>query len=560
SYVCFSKISSYKESIVLYNKSISSVQKTELLILLCFIAFLTAEAILINIIYIIANSQFSFSLLFNTVTSLLCYFTLGLITSVFIGLSLSFIRKKYIVYLLMVVLLVSEIELTQTAAMHIFEYSGIDFSKILEIFCLVPYSIRWTPNEQTGVVFDINKISLLLFYIVLSILVFVVMNGRSKKEKIKKGTLCFILCICLSFGYFVPISFYKASQSPSGIMHDDLYYQFYEDCQKEEKDAFRVVKYDLHFSAFLNLKADAKIYVDNKNLQKYKFTLYNKYKVSEVTNQNGSKLDFTQEYDYLTIDSGNSDTEYLNIKYSGGSTKYYSSYAGVLLPSNFAYYPIPGFHKTFDSYYGFFDHSLPYNTAFNVEFSSSKTVYCNLEETEKNKFKGYAKSIILLSGNYKTEKIDDTTIIYPYFSKTYKPEQLNEHFKTFIKDNRNIKKIFILPHMPLPEYSGIKTYDDYLFTNSKFDIERRSFESKIDVNKFLFYNLVCAYYDEETDDDYLNSLENNASNEEKKMISLLKNFFASEQKEEISDRIADYLIDENDMRAPLEFLTALEEK
>ncbi len=558
SYECFSKINLYKESLNICKKSIISVYKNELLLFICYIAFLTVEASIINIIYIIANNQFSFALLFHTVSRLLCYFFLCLVTAVFIGLMLSVIRKKYIAYIFIIIFALSEIELMQISSMHIFEDYGKDFSKFFEFFFIVPHSLRWTPNEQIGLALDINKISQLLFFIVLSVLVIILASNKSKKEKLWKSITCSILCLCLLVGYFIPVSIPKMDLSASSDSNDDLYYIYNKDCQREEDADFHIEKYDLTFSAGLNLKGKAKVYIDNKNLQKYKFTLYHKYKVFKVTNQNGTPLEFTQDYDYLTILNDNTETEYLCIEYYGGSPQYYCSYAGIFLPGNFSYYPIPGFHKIFEDFYGFIDNSLPYDTAFNVEVHALKKVYCNLEEKGNNKFSGNAKSITILSGFYDTLKINDTTILYPYFVKTYQPNELNKYMGAFTKENKNIKNIFIVPYLNLSQYEQIRTYDNYLFTASKFDLEQRSFESKIAINKKEFYILVCNYYTPNADEEYLHRIEEDYTDNQKIIASILKSLFASEYKDEAAEAIDKYLIDNNDKRTPLEFLTELE--
>lgn len=558
SYECFSRINLYKESLNICKKSIISVYKNELLLFVCYIAFLTVEASIINIIYIIANNQFSFALLFHTVSRLLCYFFLCLVTAVFIGLMLSVIRKKYIAYIFIIIFAISEIELMQMPSVHIYEDYGKDFSKFFEFFFIVPHSLRWTPNEQIGLAFDINKISQLLFFIVLSVLVIILASNKSKKEKLWKSMICSFMCLCLLAGYFIPVSIPKMNLSASSDSNDDLYYMYNKDCQREEDADFRIEKYDLTFSAGLNLKGKAKIYIDNKNLQEYKFTLYHKYKVSKVTDQNGTPLEFTQDYDYLTIKNDNTETEHLYMEYYGGSPQYYCSYAGIFLPGNFSYYPIPGFHKIFEDYYGFIDNSLPYDTSFNVEVHSLKKVYCNLEEKGNNKFSGDAKSITILSGFYNTLTINDTLIVYPYLAKTYEPNELDKYMGAFTKENKNIKTIFIVPFLNLSQYEQIRTYDNYLFTASKFDLEQRAFESKIDINKKDLYILVCNYYNPNTDEEYLRDVEADYTDDEKIMASILKTLFASEYKDETAEIIHKYLIDNNDKRTPLEFLTELE--
>lgn len=558
SYECFSKINLYKESIHICKKSMISVYKNELLLFVCYISFLTLEAIVINTIYIIANHQFFLALLIHTVSRLLCYFFLCLLTAVFIGLMLSVIKKRYIAYIVMIAFALSEVELTQIASMHIFEDQGKDFSKLFEFFFIAPHSLGWTPNEQIGIALDINKIAQLLFFIILSTMIIILINNKSKAEKIWKSSICSLLCLCLLIGYFIPISIPKMDMSASSDSNDDLYYGYYKDCQKEENPDFHIEKYDLTFSTYLNLKAIAKIYIDNSNLEKYKFTLYHKYKVSKVTNQNGAPLEFIQNHDYLTIMNNNTEIKYLSIEYYGGSIQYYSSYAGIFLPGNFSYYPIPGFHKTFDHYYGFLDNSLPYNTDFEIKINSLKKVYCNLEEKGNNQFSGNAKSITILSGFYDTLKINDTTILYPYFSKTYQPNGLIKYMGTFTEENKSIKNIFIVPYMNLSQYEQIRTYDNYLFTASKYDLEQRVFESKIDISKKEFYDLVLDYYNPDTDSEYLQRIEKDYTDNQKELASRLKSLFATEHKEAAAERIHDYLIDNTDNRTPLEFLTELE--
>lgn len=570
SYECFSKIHLYKESFSVCKKNIASVYKNELAIFVCYTAFLTAVALLINVIFIIVNGQFSIALLFYTIARLLCYFFLCLLAAVFIGLILSNIgrKKRYIAYLLMVVFAFSEMESIQISSMHMLESSGKDYSKLLEFFSLVPDSLRWSPNEIAGLALNINKISLLLFFIVLSVLIFILVNNKSKTERLWKSVLCLICCGCLLSVYFIPISVPKMDLSASGTVNDDMYYIHYkdgkpdpdQDVQQEKAADFQVKKYDLNFSAYLNLKAEAKVYVDQKNLSEYNFTLYHKYKVSNVTNQSGTPLRFTQEHDYITVNSGNNEIEYLCIEYYGSSAQYYSGYAGIFLPANFLYYPIPGFYRTFDAENRFLDHSLPYKTAFDVQVHSLKKVYCNLEEKGENQFSGKANSITLVSGYYDTYKINDTTVIYPYFSKSYEPSEMEKELGPFIEKNKNIKKIMIIPNMNMSQYEQIRTYDNYLFTYELYEIEQRSFESKIDINKKDLYFYVSFYYDPDTTQADMARYEEEAKDEAKKYIPIIKKLVQSKYKETALKEINDYLIDSNDNRSPLDFMNALGEK
>jgi len=559
SYECFSKINLYKESIDVCKKGMNSVYKIELYLFFAYILFIAIVALIFNLVFIWINKQLVFSVIVHTVFMLLFYYIFCCLAAVFIGLLLSLIKKRYIAYIFMLLFAVSEIELTEMLSMYLFDYTGKDFSKLFEFLFLVPHSIDWTPNYLTGVIFDINKVSLLLFYIGFTLLIVVITNCKSKNKKYVKATICTILCICLLTGYFMPVSNPKYDLSSSGDTYDACYYNYHRDDIKEEKADFAVEKYDLKLSARLNLKADAAVYVDNQNLSEYKFTLYHKYKVLEVTNQNDEKLDFRRECDYLTVyDSGK--TECLHIKYYGGSTQYYSSYTGINLPGNVYFYPVAGFHKMFVNYYGFVCRALPRETAFEVTFDYPKTVYSNLNETGRNTFSGISKSLTLVSGYYKTEKIEDTLVYYPSMSKEYKVEDLHKHLDAFITENNNIKKIIFIPKVYSAQFAGVRAYDDYIFIHEKFDVAQQAFESKIDYTKWPFFTLVREYYDPNTEPEYLQQMEERADAEEKKQMAVLKVLFASENREKAAAEIEEYLTDGEDMRTPSEFLSALGEK
>ncbi len=162
SYERFTKINSYKETFAVCKNNIISVQKTELSIFFFYILFLALEAILLCVATLIITAQLSFLLLFHVVTRLLFSYVLCLSASVFIGLLLSNIRKRYIAYAVMAVFALSETGMRDTTSKDIFEFCGKDLSKFFEFFYIIPNSIDWSPNEQTGFVIDINKIA--LFY------------------------------------------------------------------------------------------------------------------------------------------------------------------------------------------------------------------------------------------------------------------------------------------------------------------------------------------------------------------------------------------------------------
>ena len=416
SYECFVKINRYKETFSTCKQGIGGVYRAQLLLLFSLIGVLTAVACLVIVGYACVAHQVA--LLPHVLSRVICYQVLCPGAAVFIGLLLSGVRQRYIVYPLMVIFGLSETEWLQTTTTHVMETTGKNYAKLMQIFSLLPSSMRYAPNNQIGIPWDLNKIAQLLFFIALSATVVGLICARTRAKRWWTGGLGLLLSAVLLTGYFIPVSVPVMDLSTSGVFADAAYYQtIHAGEQRNVAADFRVKKYRLDFSMGLNLTGRAKVYVDRSELKSYRFTLYHGYKVKQVTDQTGAALDFRREHDYVTVTRGGADVEYLCLEYTGKSPKYYSSYAGVCLPANFAYYPIPGYRELFkDSFYGFIDCSLPYDTAFDVRCSGRKQMYCNLAARGNNHFAGNARSITLLSGYYDTLKLNNTLVVYPKYA------------------------------------------------------------------------------------------------------------------------------------------------
>ena len=311
----------------------------------------------------------------------------------------------------------------------------------------------------------------------------------------------------------------------------------------------------------LNLTGRAKVYVDRSELKSYRFTLYHGYKVKRVTDQTGAALDFRREHDYVTVTRGGAAVEYLCLEYTGKSPKYYSSYAGVCLPANFAYYPIPGYLELFsDNFYGFIDCSLPYDTAFDVRCSGRKQMYCNLAARGDNHFAGNARSITLLSGYYDTLKLNDTLVVYPKYADGEIRARIKKNMGTFTKEHRDIRTIFIMDADNLTQYEHLRSYDGYLVTSSIYDMEQSYFESQIDISKLHFYKMFVYYYNEKVDREELERLKQSEDPEEYPMVQIILKLSASKNREAAAAETEQYLTNSKDTRAPMTFLQELGEK
>ena len=557
SYECFVKINRYKETFSTCKQGIGGVYRAQLLLLFSLIGVLTMVSFLLIVGYACVAHQVA--LLPHVLSRVICYQVLCPGAAVLIGLLLSGVRQRYIVYPLMVIFGLSETEWLQTTTTHVMETTGKNYAKLMQIFSLIPNSMQYEPNNQIGIPWDLNKIAQLLFFIALSATVVGLICARTKAKRWWTGGLGLLLSAVLLTGYFMPVSVPVMDLSTSGVFADAAYYQtIHAGEQRNVAADFRVKKYQLDFSVGLNLTGRAKVYVDRSELKSYRFTLYHGYKVKQVTDQTGAALDFRRELDYVTVTRGGAAVEYLCLEYTGKSPKYYSSYAGVCLPANFAYYPIPGYRELFsDNFYGFIDCSLPYDTAFDVRCSGRKQMYCNLAARGDNHFAGNARSITLLSGYYDTLKLNDTLVVYPKYADKEIRARIKKNMGTFTKQHRDIRTIFIMDTDNLTQYEHLRSYDGYVVTSSIYDMEQSYFESQIDISKMDFYK---TFVYEKVDREELEQLKQSEDPEEYPMVQIILKLSASKNREAAAAETEQYLTNSKDTRAPMTFLQELGEK
>ena len=298
---CCYKLNRYYEPICVTKKGMRSVYKNQLQSIFLYDLLLFAEALLFNVIYIFANKQFSLSLVIHTLVVLIIYFLLCILSAIFIGFLLSKIKGRFVSYIIMLIIAISETNLMDSLSVGVYNSTGTDITKSLKFFNIAPASIGWTPNMHSGYIITLDKLSQILFFIFLALLFYCLTDNEiSKNNKILKSTICFCLCVITLVGYILPFSAAQMNLSASGVSADKRYYENNEQISKPAD--FMVDSYDLEFSFRNDLNAVATIKTDDFK-DEYKFTLYHGYKISKITDGNNDELDFTRDSDYLTINN-----------------------------------------------------------------------------------------------------------------------------------------------------------------------------------------------------------------------------------------------------------------
>lgn len=536
-------------------KGTKSIIKSKISLLCAVASVQTLVLILINVFFAISEGSLTLQYLLYIIVSILLNIFLICIAGIFIGSFSALKMKKIPAYLLMIFITIMTSRILDILWLALYTTTNIDIFKITGLFELTTPSTNWTPNTAFGYSVLPYRFAVILFWIFIFAFGIIFSLHQINKRKIKAITCIILSIICITVYYTPSSKVIMDQRNVNGPNADYEYYTKHEDEIMIEKNNFNMTDLTMDISTNSMLKAKVVIKVDNKNLEKYKFTLYHGYKISKITDGNNDELDFTRDSDYLTINN-TSKSKLIKIYYHGSCDKYYSNYLSAFLPGNFAFYPIPGFNEMYSkySYSGFNNLSLPYETDFNVTVHSLKKVQCNLESVTNNEFKGKSDSLTLLSGFIDCVTVDKTQIYYPYFNDAYNSDTINEKLETFVSENPNIKKIFIIPDINLKDIEFVKTFNDYMITASIDDIDRLGFISKISANKMELYDAVNAYMNYP---EYFEFLKENSSEELQKAIPVLEEVLKNDNDCKKLEKINGYLIDNADERSFSEFLCEL---
>lgn len=467
-------------SSIVNKKCVLFLAQTAILLLIAipYIAFFALTDIAVVLYSRCATSEYIFSFVIRF------YILYGFLTSILailIGGALALSQKKsagvvwiFLIFILTVCKPVAELiplrfsEWTGSGALYWFNY----------LFYIFFPSMR-TPAHYAVYSF---RFQLILAWICL--LLFINLRGYFNVNKtvlkgvaaaLLSGSLCFFIFFLMPASRVLADANYYAANNASR----DFYYYEYDKkvVLKEEKADFKVTHYDIKFKIKRNLSAEATLTLDKNELPEYKFTLYHGYKVKKVTDENGKKLKFNQDTDYVTVYSDGALNKIIMF-YSGDGGNYYSNAVQTLLPGWFPFYPQSGFKKLYDKEYGgcYNALTLEEKADFKVKIDTPKKVYSNLDETAPNEFSGFSESLCLAAGFYKQVEVNGVSVIAPFrnniFSVDLKEiEKKIEYCITRGVFNSQVKKIILLQpvgygNLALYPFSNLKVYSDYMNAES----------------------------------------------------------------------------------------------
>lgn len=259
--------------------------------------------------------------------------------------------------------------------------------------------------------------------------------------------LSFLISIGMLVLFFMPSGAvyslpYMANYFDS-VNYDQAYYmqddQINLDNRKitETRNDFQVTQYKMNFKIKDIMYASVTVVPDRPNLAEYQFTLYHLYHIKEIRNDRGELLPYDQDGDYLLVKNTMKNLTSITIVYSGASQYFYTTSQGMMLPANFEYFPVAGWHNVFFTAGAIFSRELLSQTVqfdVDLQIKGNYPVYSNLLVEDRGKRKGYScykiqgncNGLTLIGNPYLEEKVvDDVRIIYSVLDEENAPTAKN---------------------------------------------------------------------------------------------------------------------------------------
>ena len=202
----------------------------------------------------------------------------------------------------------------------------------------------------------------------------------------------------------------------------------------------------------------------------------------------------------------------------------------------------------------------PYETEFNVNINSPKTVYCNLEKSGDS-FSGRSNGLTLVSGFYRTVNCDGIEVVYPYLSafKTSDIESCIKEYKELGVIDENHKKLLIFTDFNFGSvYEMYCEFEDHIATVGISGLTDLSVTQSVPEYK-LSLNRAYRIYKENTEDFYIYvDARKDFQNSQENVYILLSEKMSQENCKELEEKIEKYLADDSDITDQVTFLKNLQ--
>jgi len=351
--------------------------------------------------------------------------------------------------------------------------------------------IEWLENLNLGVYdlsdlyhsfygFEYNWIKKFMLLFSMVIICFISFFSTNRR-KLQILNIVAVIIVLLLFSLY-PNRFIK--KDIENIDHLIKDYNYYNDSTSLSIDKklfdYDIKKVDLKIQNFKNFDVEAVMNITYRNQKELAFTLYQGFNVYEINLNNGEKVSFNQEGDYIIVylpeHIQNKKQIDLNIKYSGmGSTYRPATSKYIYLPADFGWIPS---NQTSLTHFMFNDDILTTSikAASKIKYTlnycgANDLDYINLSEGNDGIFEGEAEGVTLILGNITNQTINGHKIFYPtsWFLYNREIEKYLNEFNIILKKYNHLfnakyelpKEVILLPNMDMNNnYSYINSFSD----------------------------------------------------------------------------------------------------
>lgn len=319
----------------------------------------------------------------------------------------------------------------------------------------------------------------ILFWIALILTVYFLLSAKRKWVAIFPLAVS-VFCLV---GYFKPsgaVMHYDVVTSCDSWRYDQVYYQMndYSEFLSEENNCdFSVEQYNMELTINDVLSAHVACTLSKTDLESYRFTLYHGYRVLDVTDQNGNKLEFAQDGDYILVYNPARQISEICFSYEGYNEFFYSTTQGIYLPADFEYYPVAGWKAVYKvesldfTYNDLLDQDVDFDVTLKVKGRYEvATNFVSEQREEKEgyhiwKYRGTSDGLTILGSPFlEITQVDGVRVVYSNLSREAGDGNEQNYHEAF----QIMKEYGIDPVGKT--YFSIETgqYDNYLFGKDAF--------------------------------------------------------------------------------------------
>lgn len=294
-----------------------------------------------------------------------------------------------------------------------FQFSERVYTIFCKAFMIFNQSLKETfvkPNTFAPFAVNLTDVATAVFWIGFFALILGIIRKKKKMSVLVVLVFCCSILMTFDENKFQVYMSRSCLRSGSKMMDswngDQKYYQEKKIYLKNHKPVraesdFLIEEYHLEITPGLKTKFQAVLRLSQTDISEYVFSLYHGYKVTSVTDYDGSTLAFTQQDDIVTVSADGKPLQEIIMKYEGTGQMYMASAEYTCFPQYYVYYPVAGRYTLYDVLAMGYARNMDFPEAeFSIVVHADYEVYSNIPKTAHNTFEGRGTGVTLVGGRY----------------------------------------------------------------------------------------------------------------------------------------------------------------